>query len=406
MTDAIADPVYAAAPVDGRRWRRTWGAGLVIAALAGGLLHDDGGASADDPVADPTVADRLTPPPRTFTVAAVGDLLPEDRVMTRAAEAAAAAGSAARYDFAPLLAPITPIIRWADLAICHMETPIGRPGDRVGAYGRSSFGGNLLLGPYEFAQAMRAAGFDRCSTASNHAWDLGAAGIASTLDAMDAAGLGHDGTARSPEEAAHIDVLTLGGVRVAHLSITTFTNTPLPGDAWRLDFVGNVDEIVAEVDAARAAGAEVVIVSVHIAKEMVSTPMSYDRQFIADLTSRAHVDLVIEHGPHVVQPVETVNGTLVYWSVGNLLSGMGLPNRGKYADERTLDGLLATVRFTETAPGVFAASPITLAICNEREGRTVYAPGIALRDPALDPALAAELYECMARTRAVVPDAQ
>ncbi len=380
------------------------GAGLAIAALVGVTAQVNGNAAANDPVDDATTADRLTTPQRTFTVAAVGDLLPEDRVMSRAAEDAA--GTGARYDFSPMFAPITPIIRWADLAICHMETPLGGPGERVGAYGRSSFGGNLLAGPYEFAQGMRDIGFDRCSTASNHAWDLGAAGIASTLAALDAAGLGHDGTARTPEEAAHIDVMTIAGVRVAHLSITTFSNTPLPGDPWRMDFVGNVAEIVDEVDRARAAGAEVVIVSVHIAKEMLSTPMSYDRAFIEDLTSRTHVDLVIEHGPHVVQPVETVNGTLVYWSVGNLLSGMGLPNRGKYADTRTLDGLLATVRFTETAPGTFVAEPVTIAICNEAQGRTIYAPTIALRDLGLDPALQAQLYDCLARTRAVVPEAQ
>lgn len=359
-----------------------------------------------EPAASPTTADRLDAPPRTFTVVGVGDLLPEDRVMATASAAAAAAGSGERYDFAPLFAPIEPMIQWADLAICHMEVPIGGPGERVGAYGRSPFGGNLLLGPYEFAAAVRDAGFDRCSTASNHSWDVGAPGIASTLAALDDAGVSHTGTARSPEEAARIDIMDVAGVWVAHLSVTTFSNTALPGDDWRLDYAGRVDEVIARVDAARAAGAEVVIVSVHIAKEMLDTPMSYDRQFVADLTSRSHVDLVIEHGPHVVQPVEVLNGTLVYWSVGNLLSGMGLPNRGKYADERTLDGLLATVRFTETSPGVFTAEARTIAICNEREGRVIHAPGVELRNPDLDPALQSQLYNCLARIRATVPDAQ
>ena len=37
-------------------------------------------------------------------------------------------------------------------------------------------------------------------------------------------------------------------------------------------------------------------------------------------------------------------------SVGNLLSGMGVPGTGKYEDLRTLDGLIATVRFTEVLP--------------------------------------------------------
>jgi poly-gamma-glutamate capsule biosynthesis protein CapA/YwtB (metallophosphatase superfamily) len=42
-----------------------------------------------------------------------------------------------------------------------------------------------------------------------------------------------------------------------------------------------------------------------------------------------HIDLLVEHGPHVIQPVEQVNGTWVYWSVGKLISGMGIPSTGK-----------------------------------------------------------------------------
>lgn len=220
------------------------GAGLAIA-VVGVTAQVNGNAAANDPVDDATTADRLTTPQRTFTVAAVGDLLPEDRVMSRVAEDAAGTGA---DDFSPMFVPITPIIRWVDLAICHMETPLGGPGERVGAYGRSSFGGNLLAGPYEFAggvcatSASTGAALPPTTRGTSAPWVSLPRSPRSTLPASATTG------PRWTPEAAHIDVMTIAGVRVAHLSITTFSNTPLPGDPWRMDFVGNVAEIVDEVD--------------------------------------------------------------------------------------------------------------------------------------------------------------
>ena len=65
------------------------------------------------------------------------------------------------------------------------------------------------------------------------------------------------------------------------------------------------------------------------------------------------------HHPHTIQPVEQVNGTWVFWSLGNFVSGMGPGYGGKYSTKFTLDGLLATVRFTEDPehPGQFLVEP-------------------------------------------------
>ena len=47
--------------------------------------------------------------------------------------------------------PIAPIIASADLAICHMETPITEPGGRYGFMGRGPYGSSLIAAPYELA---------------------------------------------------------------------------------------------------------------------------------------------------------------------------------------------------------------------------------------------------------------
>ena len=54
--------------------------------------------------------------------------------------------------------------------------------------GPSAYGGNRLVSPYEVAAGVAATGFDRCTTASNHSNDIGAAGIDQTLAALDAGG--------------------------------------------------------------------------------------------------------------------------------------------------------------------------------------------------------------------------
>ncbi len=374
-----------------------------IAAPSDDLGVIDQGAAAG------AVAERLAGPEpiRQLTVVLGGDVLNENPVNLAGARHAP---RGARYHFAPVFAPIAPIIAAADLAVCHAELPIGRPGERPGVYGRSPFGGNLLLAPHEIAAGLAATGFDRCSTASNHSYDRGAPGVASTIEALVAAGMSVTGTARSPAEAADLsrELLTVAGVRVAHLSYTRHHNT-LPPPDWAVRLAHSPAQVASDVAAVRAAGAELVIVSLHTFEEMRPAPIPKDRSFAEELVARARIDLLIHHGAHVVQPMEWVGGTPVYWSLGNLVSGMGRPGAtGRYADLRSLDGLLARVRFREMAPGSFVAVPEHVLICNERASRTVHAPVATLADPgraaSLPSRLRSELQACINRSRPVVPD--
>jgi poly-gamma-glutamate synthesis protein (capsule biosynthesis protein) len=175
-----------------------------------------------------------------------------------------------------------------------------------------------------------------------------------------------------------------------------------------LDRAETVEQVVRDVARVREAGAEIVIVSLHLGQEMQRGPNEVDRAFATQLTAKAHIDLIVHHGPHVIQPVERVNGTIVYWSVGNFVSGMGRPGNGHYADPRTLDGLLASVRFTETSPGVFDAKAWTVLICNELDSRTIHAPiselANAARAGALSPQQRVQLQACIDRTKTLEPD--
>lgn len=385
------------------RWWR--GSTAVVGSIVGAaaLLTAVGAdaGSADDSARATAVARRVDPPTRTFTIVLGGDILTENLVLDRGAAAGALVGE--RYDFAPMFSPVRGVIEQADLAICHMELPVGWPGQRAGYWGRSPYGGNLLLAPFEMAESLRRTGFDRCSTASNHSNDLGVDGIDSTLAALDAAGLTHAGTASQPDQSVATSV-QVNGASVAHLAYTRYSNTVRPREPWRLAFAATPAQVALDVDAARAAGAQVVIVSLHLSQEMQTGPTADDRAFATALTALTDVDAVVHHGPHVVQPLEVVNGTPVWWSLGNFVSAMGRPGLGRYSDLRSRDGLLAVARFTQRDDGSFAVTASSILVCNEGASRTVHAPVRELADPSLDPALRAELQACVDRTVAVVPD--
>ena len=345
-------------------------------------------------------AQRLQPPPRTFTVAAGGDILPEGIVNTTAA---ALAPPGVRYDYAPLFEPIRDIVSWADLAICHMEVPIGAPGEKAGFRGPGAYGSNLVAAPYEMAFDLARVGFNRCSTASNHSYDLGLTGIDTTLDALDAAGISHTGTARTAAEAVP-QVFDVNGVKVAHISVARNSNTGWPRDEWRLRRAATTANTLVDIATARAAGAEVVIVSLHVFVELQRAPVADDRAFVAAITAPGGANLVLVTGPHVVQPVEVVNGALVYWSLGNFISGMGRADRGKYADPRTLDELLATVRFTEQPGGGFAAEPWTVLLCKHPTTHVVSPALTTALDPSLSADVRGHLEACTDRSSSVVAD--
>lgn len=385
---------------------------VIAASLAGAILVATTTSSAapasprvvdvGEPAVVAATAVRLSPPLRSFTVAAVGDFLSESSV-NRAAATYAPPG--VRFDYAPLFAPISAIVQSADLSICHMETPVGAPGAVVGLVGKSAWGPNLLAAAAELPGDLARVGFDRCSTASNHSYDLGLDGIRTTLEALDAAGISHTGTARTAEEAVP-KLIKVNGVKVGHLAFARNSNTGFPADEWPLRRAVTSTNVINDVATARAAGAEVVIVSVHVFVEMQNGPTADDRALIEQIVAGSHPDLIVIHGPHVVQPVERLNGTIVYWSLGNFISGMGVSGRGKYSDLRTLDGLMATVRFTEQPNGTWVAEPWTVLLCNLLGSRLVY-PGVnTLADESISATLRTQLQACVARSAAVVNDLQ
>ena len=308
-----------------------------------------------------------------LTIVAAGDVLPHQPVLD-------SARTPDGYDFTPLLAGLDPWVAGADLALCHMEVPLAPPGTSPSTY--PVFGTVPQL-----VRDLKKQGWDGCSTASNHAVDRGQAGIDATLDAFDAQGLGHVGTARSEaEDTPQLYRLVRAGrtFTIAHLAVTYATNgIPVP-EPWSVDLI-DADRLVSQATQARADGADMVLVSVHCCTEYVTTPAAEQVDLATTLAASGVVDLVIGHHAHVPQPIEMLpggpdgRGMWVAYGLGNYVSNQD--QACCVAATSSGELLVAQVTATGADPGAGIAAgpprvtsvtylPITV---DRRGGHRVYA---------------------------------
>lgn len=281
--------------------------------------------------------------PRSFTIAAGGDVLIHRRI------AQVAHQGDGIYDFTDMFSSIEPWISGADLAICHLEVTLTPTNTGLLFYPR-------FVAPHEVADAVAGAGYDTCSTASNHALDRGWSGVVDTLDLLDAAGVRHDGTARTPEERLP-GLYEAAGVTVAHLSYSYGTNgIPVPADHPYAVNVIDPEAILADAAWARSAGAEFVIVSLQWGLEYVVNPTGAQVVLAETLLGSPDVDLILGSHAHVVQPIGHIDGKYVVYGMGNQISNQNGASGPKYF--ATEDGLFVLVRVTETSPGRFEVERI------------------------------------------------
>ncbi|WP_405798084.1 CapA family protein [Streptomyces sp. NBC_01506] len=285
-----------------------------------------------------------------FTVAAAGDILIHPQLTEQAyrdagvTEVPEAVGKKVGADvpdpdFHKIMAGVKPVISEADLAICHFEPVVAGP---KGPF--RSFPDFLV--PPQITTAIKDTGYDTCSTASNHTMDDGPGGVTRTLDALDAAGLKHTGSARSAAEAAKPLIMDVKGVKVAQISYTLgFNGRELPADKPWLSNKTSLKAISAAEKAARKAGAEAVILSIHWGREHHPDPSASQLALGRRIAEETGVDLVIGHHAHVVQPMEKVDGTWIAYGLGNQLARHDVPSG------LTEEGAIGWFEFREKSGG-------------------------------------------------------
>lgn len=282
--------------------------------------------------------------PRTVTVLGSGDVLIHPPLWEQAHADAVAEGSTG-YDFGPIYAGIAPALQGVDLATCEMETPLAPP--------QGPFSGwPDFNAPPQVLTALKRIGYRSCTTASNHSIDQGYDGVRRTLDELDAAGLQHTGSARTAAEAATPLVVTAGnGVRIAQLAYAFgFNGIPVPSDKPWLANLIDVPSILAAAHRAKAAGADIVVLSMHWGTEYDHLATQEQKDLARALLASPDIDVILGDHAHVVQPAEKINGKWVVYCMGNQIS--------RHADpiDDSREGIMPRFTFIEESPHHFRTS--------------------------------------------------
>lgn len=272
------------------------------------------------------------------------------------------------YDFSAIFAPLKEEIQSADIAIVNQEVIIG--GAELGVSGYPAFNA-----PYELGDALVEAGFDVVCQGTNHALDKGKKGILNCIsywreEHPEIAVLGiHD----SEEAASSVYIREEDGFRIAILNYTYGTNgIPLPeGMPYAVELLDK-ERVAADLKEAEEK-ADFVVVCPHWGTEY-RLEQTGEQESWAAFFAENGADLVIGTHPHVVEPVEWVEDTLVYYSLGNFVNwtsgtGEGVKNR--------MVGAMAQVTIARNDAGEvsireWAAEPVVCHVESGFGGVTVY----------------------------------
>lgn len=168
-------------------------------------------------------------------------------------------------------------------------------------------------------------GFNLFSLSNNHAFDYGFEGLRETLRSFETlrteySDIHFSGLGRNYADAVAPVIFEKNGhtIAFAAIGINSSDFRAGPSSLGLLDFYNETD-FMAVLKAMRATKADLKILSIHYGTE---------KQLVLDRGQRARyhralkeggVDLIIGHHPHVVRPVEIVDGKIIIYSLGNFL---------------------------------------------------------------------------------------
>lgn len=229
------------------------------------------------------------------------------------------------YEFDEVYENTNSLTQNADVAYVNQETILGGSELTLSHYPRFN-------SPHEVGEALVNAGFDWVASSSNHSLDRFEEGIVSCLNFWDQyPGVVTTGLNRSEEERQTPKFIERNGVKFGVLGYTYGTNG--------IDLPVGKEYLVNLIDAKRISEdiknlegqCDSIMVSMHWGNEYWSEP-SEEQLELAQMMADLGVDVIIGEHPHVIQPMDWVEGkdghqTLVIYSLGNFLSAQDVDFR-------------------------------------------------------------------------------
>ena len=171
--------------------------------------------------------------------------------------------------------------------------------------------------PYDTATELAKVGFNTISLASYHANDRGVQGITNAINFLNENKISYSGISLNEEDRLKNSIIEKNGIKVALLGYTTgltiATNNTYSVSIYSEEQVKkDYDSIKDQVD--------IIMVAIDYSNNR-SLEVTEQEKTIANYLANLGVDIVIGNTGYSVQPIEKINNTLVFYSLGNMLSG-------------------------------------------------------------------------------------
>jgi cyanophycin synthetase len=256
------------------------------------------------------------------------------------------------------LARLMDLLRHADLVVGNLEVPLAETPNPALRHTKKYL---HWSDPNETVAALVAGGFGALSLANNHSLDCGPAGLAETTRLLRAAGLVPFGAGPDLATAAlpYVRTVAVGPVKK---TIVVFGGFELRPDYEKLfDWYARTDRAGANPIDPDAVSSQITqlrdtlpdplfVAYPHWGVDYRDT-MPAQRDLAAALIT-AGVDLVIGHGAHLLQGIETIRGRKVIYGLGNFVFN----SPGRFAKHVAPPyGLVAALRLYHGEAGVSAA---------------------------------------------------
>jgi len=281
---------------------------------------------------------------RKVNISAVGDIILHDEQIWSAYNEENKA-----YDFMNNFKYVKNFIEKSDIAYGTIEGTYA--GEEIGYSGYPNYNG-----PDSMIDALKDTGFDIINVATDHSLDKGVEGASKTGEKIDKdmTSIGNKNYIIKKVKGIEIGFTSytyeskegeLNGHKIPEgINLNTFSYNKLDKE---------LEEMKALVEEMKNEGAEFIVFGMHWGVEYKTEPSKYQVK-IAEALNEYGVDLILGSNPHVVQPIEEIEGedgnkTLVAYSLGNFISNQRLETMG---DRRTADGVILNLTLDKSRKGV------------------------------------------------------
>jgi poly-gamma-glutamate capsule biosynthesis protein CapA/YwtB (metallophosphatase superfamily) len=263
-----------------------------------------------------------------------------------------------REDPVTIFRHVKPVLKQGDLAFCQLEACISDRGERT-PQATAIFDENnkpFVHQDVRYGPAIKDAGFDVVSFASNHCLDLGYDAFFDTINAVKELGMRIIGVGANLEEARKPAILERNNTTIAFLAYNSILPTnywalhnrpgcaPLrattvyepvepaqPGRPSRVSTYphrGDLQTMLEDVEKAKTK-ADLVIVSQHCGIHFVPAVLADYQKDLAHAAIDTGADLVLQHHAHILKGIEVYKGKVIFYSLGNFALELPAP-RGSH----------------------------------------------------------------------------